>query len=246
MKRKISRWFILLINIFLLASPAFSYEIIQFYHRVVEDVLPNVQALLQAGESATTIDNKLILNVSSERAKVLVPLIQSLDQKQESLIIEVEQGANRRGQNSALGAQVRIDGVDIQNTKVDVNGRIIVDGYANRTNSQNNSQQTLRLLSGTEGYIELNPRQYKEGSLRHQIGFSVRPRVVGQNVVIDLLAQNQGQRVASTIEGQLGQWIDVAGIDQSGTEDKVVLFGYGQRHQTVSSQVRIRITRAPN
>ena len=47
---------------FLVSSLACAYEIVELYYRDAREVFPGVQAMLQAGESVSVMDNKIIIN----------------------------------------------------------------------------------------------------------------------------------------------------------------------------------------
>lgn len=67
-------------------------------------------------------------------------------------------------------------------------------------------------------------------------GFHVRPRLAGDRVTLDISPQHDTlnrqlpgavnmQRVATTVSGRLGEWIEIAGLDQDRSRDQAVLLG---------------------
>lgn len=67
-------------------------------------------------------------------------------------------------------------------------------------------------------------------------GFHVRPRLAGDRVTLDISPQHDTlnrqlpgainmQRVTTTVSGRLGEWIEIAGLDQDRSRDQAVLLG---------------------
>ncbi len=225
--------------LFFSVSSVLAYEIVELYYRDVREVFPGVQTMLRSGESASVIDNKIILNASPGRERQLAEFIRQFDQKTSMLLVEVEQS----GSSSGRGA----DGA-IQGGVVIKHGKTSGYGYgqagAGRYNQNNNSLQTLRIASGAEGFIELGREQrYINGSYRDVVvGMKVLPRVVGNSVKIDLSADNHGQKLATTVNGQLGQWITLGGIGTDSQGSYTVLLGAGNYNQRSNSVVRVRVS----
>ena len=220
-------------------SSALAYEIVELYYRDAREIVSGVETMLQPGESASVIDNKIILNASVARERQLAEFIRQFDQKPSMLLVEVEQS----GSSSGWGA----DG-SIQGGVVISNGKTSGYGYGQagvgRYNQNNNSLQTLRIASGSEGFIELGREQrYINGVYREAVvGMKVQPRVVGNSVKIDLSADNNGQRLATTVSGQLGQWITLGGMGTDSQGSYTVLLGAGGYNQRSSSVVRVRVS----
>ena len=220
-------------------SSAFAYEIVDVYYREARDLLPSIQNLLGAGERVSVMDNKLIINASAARTQELTRLVRQLDQKTSMLLVEVDQSNRSQSQSGSIEASGRV-GVGTRRTRT--SGRIDVE--AGRNNQNNQSIQTLRVMSGSEAYIELGrERHYYDGMYRTVIvGMGILPRLVGQTVKIDVYAENKGQRVATTVQGQLGQWITIGGIDTDSQGSSTVLLGHSSSSQKKSSSVRVRIS----
>ncbi len=220
-------------------SSAFAYEIVEVYYREARDLLPDIQNMLGTGENVSVIDNKLIINASAARTQELTRLIRQLDQKTSMLLVEVDQSDRSQSQSGSIEAGGRI-GIDTRRTRT--SGRIDVE--AGRNNQKNQSIQTLRVMSGSEASIELGrERQYYDGMYRTVIvGMSILPKLVGQTVKIDVYAENKGQRVATTVQGQLGQWITLGGINTDSQGSSTVWLGHSSSSRQKSSSVKIRIS----
>ena len=117
--------------------------------------------------------------------------------------------------------------------------RVQVQGGESRGN-ENNIQQ-LQVLEGSEAFIQVGQlvpvpqqtiiqtpqgtqvvqnTQYSDAAS----GFYVKPRVSGEQVTLEVSPQRERigpdgsvdtQRVATTVSGRLGEWMELGGIDQS-------------------------------
>jgi type II secretory pathway component GspD/PulD (secretin) len=82
-------------------------------------------------------------------------------------------------------------------------------------------------------------------------GFYVVPRVSGEFVSLDILQRNDRsagaanridtQRVGTTVRARLGEWVELGGIDTSGTGSRTGL-GYSARNREVATQqIRVKV-----
>ena len=169
----------------------------------------------------------------------MTELIRQLDQKTAMLLVEVEQSGSVNGRGA---------GGSVQGGVVINDGKVTGHGYgqagAGRYSQSNNSLQALRIASGSEGFIELGrEQQYVNGVYQEVVvGMNVLPRVVGNSVKIDLSADNRGQRLATSVQGQLGQWITLGGIGTDNQGSVRVLLGGGSYNQRSNSVVRVRVS----
>ena len=81
-------------------------------------------------------------------------------------------------------------------------------------------------------------------------GFYVVPRVSGEFVSLEILQHNDRpgsaaridtQRVGTTVRARLGEWVDLGGIDTSGTGSQTGL-GYANRNRELATQqIRVKV-----
>jgi hypothetical protein len=84
-------------------------------------------------------------------------------------------------------------------------------------------------------------------------GFYARPRLNGQRVSIELAvsqqafngAQRTGSQLSTTVEGKLGEWLEVARITQDSQGRESLLIGGSQQQGQQSHSVRIRVQALP-
>jgi type II secretory pathway component GspD/PulD (secretin) len=83
-------------------------------------------------------------------------------------------------------------------------------------------------------------------------GFQVVPRVAGERVTLDINPQNDTlnrripgavnvQRVATTVSGRLGDWIEIAGLDQERNREQSALLGRTSSGGSDNRRVLIKV-----
>ncbi len=83
-------------------------------------------------------------------------------------------------------------------------------------------------------------------------GFHVLPRVAGDNVTLDISPQHDTfnrqlpgaidtQHVATTVSGRLGEWIEIAGLDQDRSRGQSVLLGRASSSGADNRRVLIKV-----
>jgi hypothetical protein len=104
-----------------------------------------------------------------------------------------------------------------------------------------NGQIVDRVVEGTE---------YRDAAT----GFSVRPRLQGDIVTLDINPQRDSfddrrrgtvnvQQVTTTVSGRIGEWIDLGGMDDSRSDERSALLGRssGRTGDRRGVQVRVEI-----
>ncbi|MDP2239361.1 MAG: secretin N-terminal domain-containing protein [Burkholderiales bacterium] len=86
-------------------------------------------------------------------------------------------------------------------------------------------------------------------------GFNVLPRITGDRVTLDINPQHDTlnrqmpgavnvQRVATTVSGRLGEWIEIAGLAQQNSHDQSVLLGRSSASGTDNRRVLLKVEEA--
>lgn len=172
-------------------------------------------------------------------------------------------------QVSASGGEVPVPApasVDIRGK----DGRISVGAGETYSTIDDSSDYRLRVLEGNAAFIHsgsdvpygtqtVYPGGVVQGSIELQpvrSGFYVRPRLNGDQVLLDIYPQQERlppggagqietQHAQTTLSGTLGEWIEIAAVSQSvQTTDKHTL--YSTRQSTSSNRsiyVKVEITR---
>jgi Bacterial type II and III secretion system protein len=137
----------------------------------------------------------------------------------------------------------------------------------NSTNNQRNTQ-TIRTLEGTTAHIQtgkaypVSDYQTYPGGYGYPIvtqstryieattGFAVTPRLVGRQVVLDVSpwsdklngqGQLQTQNAQTTIQVNLGEWVDLGGVDESGQSSGNSPFVYNRQSSLNNLHILVKV-----
>ncbi len=132
--------------------------------------------------------------------------------------------------------------------------------------NENNVQQ-LQVLEGNEAFIQVGQSvpvpqetiiQTPQGTQVVQntqfrdvaTGFYVKPRVSGEQVTLEVSPQRERigpdgrvniQRVATTVSGRLGEWMELGGIDQSRTQQNSGIASRDSERNTDQRRIYIKV-----
>ena len=106
-----------------------------------------------------------------------------------------------------------------------------------------NGQIVDRVVEGTE---------YRDANT----GFSVVPRVQGNLVTLDIDPQREtfndgrrgtiyAQRMATTVSGRLGEWMDLGGVNESRSDSRSVLLGRSSSSSSERRAVQVKVEELP-
>ncbi len=110
-------------------------------------------------------------------------------------------------------------------------------------------QQVVQTVIGGQVVTQVvDSAEYREVGT----GFHVLPRVTGDNVTLDINPQHDTlnqqlpgaintQHVATTVSGRLGEWIEIAGLDQDRSRGQSVLLGRASSSGTDNRRVLIKV-----
>ena len=226
--------------LFLVAAAclAQTLEIVQLRHRPAEQLLPVLQPLLAGGGSLSGSGFQLIVRTTPANLEQLRQVIASLDRAQRQLLISVRQDFGGVTRGGGVGGQIVLaPGASAARGSV----------FERSGTAQDNVSQQLRVQEGNQAYISsgestlvqqrsvtrtVNGVIVTETALPRDFntGFYVTPRVNGDTVFLEIGAQRDSRadlgpgsantnRVASTISGRLGEWIELGGVNQSQSAD---------------------------
>ncbi len=220
------------------ACLAQSLEILQLRHRPAEQLLPVLQPLLAGGGTLSGSGFQLIVRTTPANLEQLRQVIASLDRAQRQLLISVRQDFGGVARGGGVGGQIVLaPGASAARGSV----------FERSGTAQDNVSQQLRVQEGNQAYISsgestlvqqrsvtrtVNGVIVTETALPRDFntGFYVTPRVNGDTVFLEIGAQRDTRadlgpgsantnRVVSTISGRLGEWIELAGVNQSQSAD---------------------------
>ncbi len=201
-----------------------SLEVIDLRHTTAEQVLPALRPLLEPGGVLTGQRNQLIVRTSPANLAELRRALQALDAPARRLVIAVRFSGEAAIERTELAAGVR-------------DGRIEARARQERSAGAERVDQRIQVLEGRRARIATGasrPLELRDGTLIQDVatGFDVIPRLAGDTVVLEIAPQRevagtltrgsvQVERASSTIRARLGEWVELAGIDATGSSRRI-------------------------
>lgn len=217
-------------------------EVVVLRYRTADQVLPMIQPLVPKPGSVSGVGNELVIQTTRANLIEVKKVLDALDRAPKRLVVTVRQDAD---EDRGTASQV----------------------YGTRGADSDQHVQQVQVIDGSEAHISIGQSVpvVLRGTKRHVVGgrvvedradvvefrdvlsgFSVRPRITGASVVLDISPQrdtpgSQGrgstnvQRIATTLSGRLGEWIEVGAV-MSGQQFRGDTVTYSTR--SASSQAR--------
>jgi len=263
----VKKW-LLIIFISLLSTISFAddtvIEVVPLSNRAASEVQPLLLPLLEDTDQVIADGANLVVKTTPDRLPEIIKLINTLDSPQNNLLITVIQSDHITADelNAGVGVNLNISG----NGQLNSNGQITGQYSQAEGQRTNQSTQTIRTLEGNPAHISTgnaypvqNVQIYNSGygypsvSTTTQLidatsGFAVTPRLSGQQVILDVSpwsdrlneqGQFETQGAHSTIRVDLGEWVELGGIDESSQSG--INGNLGTVRQTSQNRLRILV-----
>jgi len=264
-------WLLMALSLTLQGHAANDFKIFTLQYRFAEEVLPTIQAVIGNHGTASAIQNQLIVRTDSKTMAEVEQTLATLDTARENFTISVKRQDNFTGtnRNSAVKGRTRIGNATIQTGNDARNGRdgIQIGIEDNQTNSQQSSQQFIRVTDGAPAYISVGEsipytsewvlltRRYAVRQVSTQFvdistGFTVRARSIGSQVELEITPtfsslQQDGriefEQLSSTVRAQRGEWVNLGGIMQDKDEVSRAILTSSSGQSAQNSQLFIRV-----
>ncbi|HEY0842890.1 secretin N-terminal domain-containing protein [Methylotenera sp.] len=264
-------WLLMALSLTLQGHAANDFKIFTLQYRFAEEVLPTIQAVIGNHGTASAIQNQLIVRTDSKTMAEVEQTIATLDTTRENFTISVKRQNNFTGnsRNSIVRGRTRIGNATIQTGNDARNGRdgIQIGIEDNQTNSQQSSQQFIRVTDGAPAYISVGEsipytsewvlftRRYAVRQVSTQFvdigtGFTVRARSIGSQVELEITPtfsslQQDGriefEQLSSTVRAQRGEWVNIGGIMQDKDEVSRAILTSSSGQSSQNSQLFIRV-----
>lgn len=248
--RGLQRWSWLAISGCLMAALAWAQAlvVIDLQHRRAEEIIPVLQPLLEQGGALTGQDYKLFVRASSANVAQIRAALAQLDKERRQMFVSVRRSTAQdieREQASASGT-LRTG----PRTESDVTAR----AGESRMQTQDASVSSVQVLEGNSAFIATGTsvpivtavavgggrRPFIAGTVEHrnlQRGFMVRPRISGEQVMLDISQQDervtggsiQSQSLNTQVSGRLGTWIELGGVSESSSRSDSGILGRSYR-----------------
>jgi type II secretory pathway component GspD/PulD (secretin) len=226
-----------LICLLFLAPAAFAQgtlEVISLRHRTAEQVIPVLRPLLEPGGALSGQYNQLIVRTSPANLAQIRTALDAIDQPARRLTISVRfdnaEEASRSGiqtdariSSRGSSADVRVlDSRSARDERVDQRIQVLEGGRAMIASGQSRPLRQRQVIQTPSGPV-VQETTVIQGAAT---GFEVVPRVSGGNVFLEIAPQReqfapgpsgaiQSERLASTVSGRLGEWIELGGASSS-------------------------------
>jgi len=203
-----------------------SLEVIDLRHTTAEQVLPALRPLLEPGAVLTGQRSQLIVRTSPANLAELRRALETLDAPARRLTISVrfEGSADERRTEIGIGARVTGRGT-----------RLEARAAESRSAGGERVDQRVQVLEGHRARIATGaslPLPLRDGTLIQDIatGFDVIPRLAGDAVLLEIAPQRevaggdgrvQAQRASSSIRARLGEWVELAGVERTGSNQRI-------------------------
>lgn len=265
-QRLFGLFFLLIFPFVAQAAPVM--EVITVYNRPASELRPLLLPMLDNGDQVVANGDSLIVKTEPERLQAITNLIRKLDNPLNNLLITVIQSRDVTAEQLNAGV-----GFDI-NVPLNQPGqpRGYVQGYYNQSSGRGNNQstQTIRTLEGVPAHIKAgnvvpitNYQAYQDGYgyayqnrstqlVEATTGFEVTPRLVGQQVEMDVAPwsdrfNHQGnidtQSANTTIRANLGEWVDLGSVAESGQSRGSTNFGYNRQYEQNTLHILVKVVK---
>jgi len=236
----IRRWLVLLLLLVAPAVPAQgTLEVIPLRHRTVDQVLPVLRPLLEPGGVMSGQSNQLIVRTSPANLAQIRVALDAIDRPARRLMISVRFDQSRDMERLGIDSDARIssrgsraevrieDSRSARDERVDQRIQVLEGGRALISTGQSRPLRQREVIQTPGGPVVRETTVVQDAST----GFEVVPRISGSNVFLDIAPQRerfssaapgaiQSERVASTVSGRLGEWIELGGTASASTRDE--------------------------
>jgi hypothetical protein len=214
-------------------------EIIPLRYRTVEQVLPSLQPLLEPGATLSGSRGQLFLRASPANSEDIKRALAAIDRPAKRLQISVR-----------LDGTLERERRDLQASGSIGSGGVRFRGSAqdSRTSTGERVDQRLQVLEGSRAMIFVG-QSNDDRDLAS--GFEVVPRLAGSAVSLEIAQQReipgsrpgsvQGQRLATTIQARLGEWVEIGGTGQAMSRDDRGIASASGRRSSQSRRVWVKV-----
>lgn len=258
-----------LCSLLLVSSLQASAEIrvIQLQQRSDHDMIRLLQPLLEPNERIAGNGQQLILSADSGRLDELEQLIARLDTPLRRVLITLDESGSRFGSEQSIETRGRIRGREgeIRFGQPGPGGnRVDIRHYS--TNENSDGLRSVQTLEGNAAFIQtsqLIPQQQwtinRYGrpvmhTTQRELsqGLYVTPSIQGSTVTLELSTQNdrlarydsrivEQSSLSTRVTGQLGQWIELGGINQNSQQQSSGILSGGKSYSNENNSLRIKV-----
>jgi hypothetical protein len=264
--RNLPPWFALLLALAGALAPASAgslIEVIDLQHRPAAEVIPLIGPLLGPEDAVTGTGFQLIVRAAPATIAQVREVLETLDTPARNLLVSVRRGGLDTSSERGIDVQGQI-GRPIAEDRLGV--RVI----GRQTTDRTGDLQTLRVLEGQQAFIRsgesipyrstgvilipggafaasgIDYRDLERGFLvRPSIGPDRRVRLEILQVDERLSQRGRGridvQQVDTVLSGELGEWIQIGGVDSRRDASGRWIVGAGSQQTTQDVEIHVRV-----
>ncbi len=249
----------------LMAEAQTTIEVIALRYRPAAQVIPILQPLIASDEAITGQGYNLIVRVHPDTLAQIRTLLTRIDTPVRQLMVQVRFGLTGDEQRQETAANIRIEGGT--RTRVSGDGTVV----DTRTARQQNQTQQIRVMEGGQAWINSGSavpyRTVQVVTLPGRVavvsgqqyvnvgsGFSVSPQLRGQRVWLEINPQRAQvqtyvngqpviaqQQAATVIEVPLGEWVELAGTNQSSAQQQSGILSTARRDGQMENSIWLKV-----
>ena len=219
-----------------------SLEIIPLRHRTAEQVLPVLRPLLEPGGTLTGQANQLIVRTSPRNLEELRNALAAIDAPARRLQISV------RFESAADASRIGATRFDVsERDRVDQRVQVLEGGRATIAAGRSRPLAVRQVVQTSRGPVVTETTAIQDVGT----GFEVVPRLSGQTVFLEIAPQREtpgalpggvrAQGAATTMRAQLGEWVEIGGIDQDQARDTQSIAAGSQTRRMESRRIWVRV-----
>lgn len=254
--------FVLLL-VLLSTSSAFAQgtlEVISLRHRTAEQVIPVLRPLLEPGGALSGQYNQLIVRTSPANLAQIRSVLDAIDQPARRLTISVRFDAAQESARSGVQTDARIsnrgssadirirDSNSSSAERVDQRIQVLEGGRALISSGESRPMRQRQVIQTPSGAVVQDSTVIQGAST----GFEVVPRLSGSTVYLEIAPQReqfapgpsgaiQSERVASTVSGRLGEWIDLGGASSASSRSDGGILSSRERSTSASRGIWVKV-----
>jgi type II secretory pathway component GspD/PulD (secretin) len=235
-------------------------EVISLRHRTADQVIPVLRPLLEPGGVLSGQFSQLFVRTSADNLAQIRAALDAIDQPARRLIISVRFDTARdsarsgvqtdaRISNRGSGAEIRIqDSSSSAGERVDQRIQVLEGGRALISSGESRPMRQRQVIQTPGGPVVQNTTVIQDAST----GFEVVPRLSGSTVYLEIAPQReqfapgpsgaiQSERMASTVSGRLGEWIELGGASNASTRADSGILSSMERTATDSRRIWVKV-----
>jgi hypothetical protein len=239
-------------------------EVISLRHRTADQVIPVLRPLLEPGGALSGQYNQLIVRASPANLGQIRAVLDSIDQPARRLTISVRFDNTRQSARAGFENDARIsnhgssldtriqDSRSSLDERVDQRIQVLEGGRALISGGDSRPLRQREVIQTPSGPVVRESTVIQGAST----GFDVVPRLSGTTVFLDIAPRREqfgeqfapggsgairSERLAATVSGRLGEWIDLGGTASASARADSGILSSRERTGGSSSGIWVKV-----